>query len=75
MFPPMMGKLQTPRQPESERLSHLQKDLGFADLPVIVGAQHSLSYALARPLKVILREGMNKGMGSPASVRPPECSS
>lgn len=50
--------------------AHLQKDFGFADLPVIMGAQHGLSHTLACPPKVVL--GVHKGMRSPPLRKPPE---
>lgn len=41
--------------------AHLQKNLGFAYLPVIVGAQHSLGHALTCPPQVILGDARENG--------------
>lgn len=57
----MMGISQIHKAARDRGYAHLQEDLGFANLPVIVGAQHSLSHALACPPKVVLRGTQGNG--------------
>lgn len=61
----MMGNSHIHETARDRGYAHLQEDLGFANLPVVMGAQHSLGHALACPPKVVL--GGAQGMGSPTS--------
>lgn len=56
-IPTVMGHSWPPKAAQGQSHAHLQKDLGLANPSVIMGAQHSLSHALACPPHITLDGG------------------